>query len=63
MLTVAWYRFRATLRRQWTGYLAIFLLIGLDAGLRCGDLVSLPRFVTSTLTGMDLERVGGGLNS
>src|ERR1700722_5200139 len=28
-LTVAWYRFRATFRRRWGGYLSIVLLIGL----------------------------------
>lgn len=33
MLTVAWYRFRATWHRQWPGYLTIVLLVGLLGGL------------------------------
>jgi hypothetical protein len=33
---VAWYRFGRTLRRRWTGYLTITLLLGLVGGLAMG---------------------------
>ena len=55
MLTVAWYRFRATFRRRWGGYLAIALLIGLVGGIAMGSIVaarrtqsSYPAFLAST---------------
>ena len=55
MLTVAWYRFRATWRRRWPGYLAIVLLIGLVGGLAMGVISgarrtqsSYPTFLAST---------------
>lgn len=40
-LRVSWYRFRSTLRRRWTGYLAIALLLGLVGGLAIGSVASL----------------------
>src|SRR5271167_1606213 len=55
MLTVAWYRFRATFRRRWGGYLAIVLLIGLVGGIAMGSIAaarrtqsSYPAFLAST---------------
>ncbi|HEY1652240.1 MAG TPA: FtsX-like permease family protein [Acidimicrobiales bacterium] len=55
MLTVARYRFAATLRRRWGGYLAIALLIGLVGGIAMGSIAaarrtqsSYPAFLTST---------------
>jgi hypothetical protein len=50
VLTVAWYRFRATLRRQWTGYLAIVLLIGLVGGLAMGSIAGARRTQSSYST-------------
>jgi hypothetical protein len=40
VLTVAWYRFQATFRRRWPGYLAIVLLIGLAGGLAMGSIAA-----------------------
>src|ERR1700728_4626879 len=55
MLTVAWYRFRATFRRRWGGYLAVAVLIGLVGGIAMGSIVaarrtqsSYPAFLAST---------------
>jgi hypothetical protein len=47
MLTVAWYRFQATFRRRWGGYLAIALLIGLVGGLAMASLVAARRTESS----------------
>jgi hypothetical protein len=55
MLTVAWYRFGATFRRRWGGYLAVALLIGLLGGIAMGSIAaarrtqsSYPAFLAST---------------
>ena len=55
MLTVAWYRFRATFHRRWPGYLSLVLLIGLVGGLAMGAIAgarrtqsSYPTFLAST---------------
>jgi hypothetical protein len=40
---VAWYRFGRTLRRRWTGYLAITLLLGLVGGLAMGSVAAARR--------------------
>ncbi len=55
MLIVARYRFRATFRRRWHGYLAIVLLIGLVGGLAMGSLAGarrtqsdFPAYLTAT---------------
>lgn len=40
---VAWYRFTRTLRRQWTGYLTITLLLGLVGGLAIGSVAAARR--------------------
>jgi hypothetical protein len=40
---VAWYRFRRTLRRRWTGYVAISLLLGLIGGLAMGSVAAARR--------------------
>jgi hypothetical protein len=55
VLRVAWYRFRATFRRRWAGYLTLALLIGLVGGLAMGSVVaarrtyaSYPKFLAST---------------
>jgi FtsX-like permease family len=47
VLTVAWYRFRATFRRRWPGYLSIVLLIGLVGGLAMESLVAARRTESS----------------
>ena len=44
---VAWYRFRATLRRRGGGYLAIVLLIGLTGGIAMGSLAAARRTQSS----------------
>jgi hypothetical protein len=43
MLTVAWYRFRATFRRRWPGYLAVALLVGLVGGVAMGAVAGARR--------------------
>ena len=52
---LAWYRFRATFRRRWGGYLALAVLIGLVGGVAMGSMVaarrtdaSYPKFLAST---------------
>ncbi len=40
---VAWYRFRCTLRRRWTGYLTVTLLLGLVGGLAIGSVAAARR--------------------
>jgi hypothetical protein len=54
-LDVAWYRFRATFRRNLTSYLAVVLLIGLVGGVAMASIAaarrtqsSYPTFVAST---------------
>ena len=42
-MTLAWYRFRATFRHRWTGYLTILLLIGLVGGVAMGAIASARR--------------------
>jgi hypothetical protein len=55
VLRMAWYRFRATFRRRWAGYLALAVLIGLAGGIAMGSMVasrrteaSYPKFLAST---------------
>ncbi|MGD0377056.1 MAG: hypothetical protein ABSB01_21045, partial [Streptosporangiaceae bacterium] len=55
VLRVAGYRFRATFRRRWGGYLTLALLIGLVGGVSMGSLTaarrtyaSYPKFLAST---------------
>ena len=69
MLSVAWYRFRATFRRRWPGYLAIVLLIGLVGGLAMASIAgarrtqsSYPTFLAST-NPSDLTVSAGPANS
>lgn len=52
---VAWYRYRATLRRSWTSYLTVALLIGLVGGVSMASIAaarrtqsSYPTFMAST---------------
>jgi hypothetical protein len=52
---LAWYRFRATFRRRWGGYLALAVLIGLVGGVAMGSMVaarrtdsSYPKFLAGT---------------
>jgi hypothetical protein len=52
---LAWYRFHATFRSRWSGYLALALLIGLVGGVAMGSMVaarrtdaSYPKFLAST---------------
>ncbi|HEV3294560.1 MAG TPA: hypothetical protein VG123_36725, partial [Streptosporangiaceae bacterium] len=54
-LRAAWYRFRATFRRRWGGYLALALLIGLVGGVALASMTaarrtyaSYPKFLVST---------------
>ena len=47
MLTVAWYRFRATFRRRWGGYLSLVLLIGLVGGLAMASIAGARRTQSS----------------
>ncbi len=46
-LRVAGYRFRATLRRRWGGYLALALLVGLVGGVALGSLTAARRTYAS----------------
>jgi hypothetical protein len=55
VLRTAWYRFRATFRRRWAGYLALAVLIGLVGGVAMASVVaarrtygSYPKFLAST---------------
>ncbi len=55
VLRVTWYRFRATFRRRWGGYLTLALLIGLVGGVAMGSMIaarrtdsSYPDFLAST---------------
>lgn len=55
VLGVALYRFRATFRRRWGGYLSIVLLVGLVGGLAMGSIAaarrtqsSFPTYLAST---------------
>jgi hypothetical protein len=47
MLTVAGYRFRATFRRRWSGYLVIVMLIGLIGGIAMGSIAAARRTQSS----------------
>ena len=46
-LRVSWYRFRATLRREWGSLLAIALLVGLIGGLAMGSVAAARRTQSS----------------
>ncbi|HXN58920.1 MAG TPA: FtsX-like permease family protein [Acidimicrobiales bacterium] len=46
-MSVAWYLFRATLRRRWPGLLAIVLLLGLVGGLAMGSIAGARRTESS----------------
>ena len=52
---VAWYRFRASFRRRWTGYLSVIVLIALTGGLAMASVAgarrtqsSYPTYLAST---------------
>jgi len=45
--SVAWYRFRATLRERWSGYLSLIVVIGLLGGLSMGALAAARRTQSS----------------
>jgi hypothetical protein len=47
---VAWYRFSATIKRRWGGYLSIVVLIGLTGGLAMGSLAAARRTQSSYQT-------------
>ncbi len=47
MFRVAWFRFRATFGRRWSGYLALVLLIGLVGGLAMGVVAGARRTQSS----------------
>jgi MacB-like periplasmic core domain/FtsX-like permease family len=42
-VSLAWYRFRGTFRRRWTGYLAVVLLVGLVGGVAMGAIAGARR--------------------
>ena len=44
---LAWYRFRSALRRRWTDYAALVLLIGLVGGLAMGSVAAARRTASS----------------
>jgi hypothetical protein len=50
VLSVPWYRFRATFGRRWGGYLALVLLIGLVGGLGMGAAAAARRTQSSYTT-------------
>jgi len=43
LLRFAWYRFLATFRRRWSGYLALALLVGLVGGVAMGSVIAARR--------------------
>ncbi|MGA2804565.1 MAG: ABC transporter permease [Acidimicrobiales bacterium] len=47
VLRVAWYRFRATFRYRWGGYLSVVLLVGLLGGLAMGAVAGARRTESS----------------
>jgi hypothetical protein len=47
LLTVLWYRFRATFGRRWPGYLAIALLVGLVGGVAMASIAGARRTESS----------------
>ena len=47
LLRAARYRFRATFRRRWSGYLTLALLIGLVGGVALGSLTAARRTYAS----------------
>jgi predicted lysophospholipase L1 biosynthesis ABC-type transport system permease subunit len=42
-LRVAWYRFRATFRRRWSGYVALAALVGLVGGVALASVAAARR--------------------
>ena len=69
VLRVAWYRFGATFRNRWGGYVSIVLLVGLLGGLAMGSVAaarrtqsSFPRFLAST-NPSDLTTIYNGATS
>ena len=53
VLPVAWYRFRATLGRRWTGYVSVVLLIGLVGGIALASIAGARRTQSSYPTFFD----------
>jgi hypothetical protein len=50
VLNVAWYRFRATRRVRWRGYLSVIVLVGLLGGLSMGAIAAARRTQSSFST-------------
>jgi len=47
VLGVGWYRFRATFRRRWSGYLGVVLLVGLIGGITMASIAGARRTQSS----------------
>ena len=47
VLSVGWYRLRATLRRRWSGYLGVVLLVGLIGGIAMASVAGARRTQSS----------------
>jgi ABC-type antimicrobial peptide transport system permease subunit len=68
VLAVAWYRFRATFGRRWTGYLTVAVLVGLLGGLAMGAVAAGRRTQSAFATYLastnpsELRMVTGGYN-
>ena len=62
---VAWFRFRATFRTRWVGYLSVVLLVGFVGGLAMASVAAARRTQSSfpaylaTLNPSDIDLITG----
>ena len=49
-MRIVWYRFTATFRRSWGGYLSMVLLVGLIGGIAMGSIAAARRTQASYST-------------